>query len=152
MASGSLAAPSSAKVQLVLEDGSIHPTLGTLQFSDITVDPGTGSIGLRAVFPNPGGTLLPGLYVRARLEEGTATRGVLVPQAAVSREPKGGATVYVADPRGKAQLRPVKADRTVGDKWLVTAGLQPGERVIVQGLQNVRPGGAVQPSVVVAAR
>lgn len=152
MAAGTLGAPQSAKVQLVLEDGSVHPTPGTLQFSDITVDPGTGSVGLRAVFPNPDETLLPGLYVRARLEQAVATQGILTPQAAVSRDPKGGATVYVVDAKGRAQLRPVKADRTVGDKWLVTAGLKPGERVIVEGLQKVRPGGAVASSVIVAAR
>ena len=152
MAAGTLGAPQSARVQLVLEDGTTYPTPGTLQFSDITVDPGTGSVGLRAVFPNPGGTLLPGLYVRARLEQGVATEGILTPQAAVSRDPKGGATVYVVDAAGKAQLRPITADRTVGDKWLVSAGLKPGERVIVEGLQRVRPGAPVAPSTIVAAR
>lgn len=152
MAAGTLGAPQSARVQLILEDGSVHPTPGTLQFSDITVDPGTGSVGLRAVFPNPGGALLPGLYVRARLEQGVATQGILTPQAAVSRDPKGGATVYVVDAKGAAQLRPIRAERTVGDKWLVTAGLRPGERVIVEGLQKVRPGAPVVPSAIVATR
>jgi membrane fusion protein (multidrug efflux system) len=152
MAAGKLDAPQSARVQLILEDGSTYPTPGTLQFSDITVDPGTGSVGLRAVFPNPKGALLPGLYVRARLEQGVVTHGILTPQAAVSRDPKGGATVYVVDAAGKAQLRPITADRTVGDKWLVTAGLKPGERVIVEGLQKVRPGAAVTATTLVAAR
>ena len=152
MAAGKLDAPQSARVQLILEDGSTYPTPGTLQFSDITVDPGTGSVGLRAVFPNPKGALLPGLYVRARLEQGVVTHGILTPQAAVSRDPKGGATVYVVDAAGKAQLRPITTDRTVGDKWLVTAGLKPGERVIVEGLQKVRPGAAVTATTLVAAR
>ena len=152
MAAGTLGAPQSARVQLILEDGSTYPTPGALQFSDITVDPGTGSVGLRAVFPNPTGALLPGLYVRARLEQGVATQGILTPQAAVSRDPKGGATVYVVDDKDRAQLRTITADRTVGDKWLVTAGLRPGEQVIVEGLQKVRPGALVAPSVIGAAR
>ena len=152
MAAGTLGAPQSARVQLILEDGSTYPTPGALQFSDSTVDPGTGSVGLRAVFPNPTGALLPGLYVRARLEQGVATQGILTPQAAVSRDPKGGATVYVVDDKDRAQLRTITADRTVGDKWLVTAGLRPGEQVIVEGLQKVRPGALVAPSVIGAAR
>ncbi|TAJ71672.1 MAG: efflux RND transporter periplasmic adaptor subunit [Phenylobacterium sp.] len=152
MAAGAVDAPTSAQVRLVLEDGSTYPIAGTLAFSDITVDEGTGSIGLRAIFPNPNGALLPGLYVRARLEQGVATSGILAPQAAVSRDPKGSATVYVVDAAGKAQLRPITVSRTVGDKWLVTSGLKPGERVIVEGLQKVRPGGAVKPAVIGAAR
>ena len=139
-------------MRLVLEDGSTYPRAGTLAFSDITVDEGTGSIGLRAIFPNPDGALLPGLYVRARLDQGVATSAILAPQAAVSRDPRGSATVYVVDAGSKAKLRPITVSRTVGDKWLVTGGLRPGERVIVDGLQNVRPGGAVKPAVVGAAR
>jgi len=150
MASGTLGAPSSAQVRLVLEDGSVYPIPGRLAFSDITVDQGTGSIGLRAIFPNPNGALLPGLYVRARLEQGVATSAILVPQAAVSRDPKGAATVYVVDAAGKAQLRPIAVSRTIKDKWLVTGGLKPGERVIVEGLQKVRPGGAVQAAALAA--
>ncbi len=152
MATGDVAAPTSAKVRLILEDGSTYPIAGTLAFSDITVDEGTGSVGLRAVFPNPDGALLPGLYVRAQLEQGVATSAILVPLAAVSRDPKGSATVYVADAAGKAQLRPISVSRTVGDKWLVTGGLKVGERVIVEGLQKVRPGAAVKPAVLGAAR
>ena len=151
MAKGALGAPTSAQVRLVLEDGSLYPIAGRLAFSDITVDEGTGSVGLRAVFPNPNGALLPGLYVRARLEQGVATQGILVPQPGVSRDPKGGATVYVVGADGKAQLRPISVSRTVGDKWLVTGGLKAGERVIVEGLQKVRPGGAVKPAVIGAA-
>jgi membrane fusion protein (multidrug efflux system) len=152
MAAGSLDAPSSAQVRLVLEDGSVYPLAGRLTFSDITVDPGTGSIGLRAIFPNPKGQLLPGLYVRARLERGVATSAILVPQTAVSRDPKGAATVYVLGAGGKAQLRSIAVSRTIGDKWLVTGGLKPGERIIVTGLQKVRPGAAVQVSQPAAAR
>ncbi len=139
-------------MRLILEDGSTYPLTGTLAFSDITVDEGTGSIGLRAVFPNPDGTLLPGLYVRAQLNQGVATSGILVSQAAVSRDAKGSATVYVVDAAGKAQLRPISVSRTVGDKWLVTGGLKAGERVIVEGLQKVRPGAAVKPTAITAAR
>jgi membrane fusion protein (multidrug efflux system) len=146
MAAGTLGGPSSAQVQLILEDGSTYPIPGTLAFSDITVDPGTGSIGLRAVFPNPNGSLLPGLYVRARMSKGIATAGMLIPQAAVSRDPKGQATVFVVGAGGKAELRPITVSQTVGDKWLVTGGLKPGDRVIVEGLQKVRPGGAVKPA------
>jgi membrane fusion protein (multidrug efflux system) len=152
MAVGAVGAPTSAQVRLILEDGSTYPLTGTLAFSDISVDEGTGSIGLRAVFPNPDGALLPGLYVRAQLEQGVATSAILVPLAAVSRDPKGSATVYVVDAGGKAQLRPISVSRTVGDKWLVTGGLKAGERVIVEGLQKVRPGAAVKPAVIGAAR
>ena len=151
MAKGSVDAPTSAAVRLVLEDGSLYPIPGRLTFSDITVDPGTGSVGLRATFPNPNGALLPGLYVRARLEQGVATEAILVPQAAVSRDPKGGATVYVVDAAGKAQLRNIAVSRTVGDQWLVSGGLKPGERVIVEGLQKVRPGAAVKAAPMAAA-
>lgn len=152
MAKGSVDAPTSAQVRLILEDGSLYPIAGRLAFSDITVDEGTGAIGLRAVFPNPNGALLPGLYVRARLEQGVATSGILVSQAAVSRDAKGSATVYVVDSAGKAQLRPIAVSRTVGDKWLVTGGLKAGERVIVEGLQKVRPGAAVKAAPIAAAR
>lgn len=152
MAKGSVDAPTSAQVRLILEDGSLYPIAGRLAFSDITVDEGTGAIGLRAVFPNPNGALLPGLYVRARLDQGVATSGILVSQAAVSRDAKGSATVYVVDSAGKAQLRPITVSRTVGDKWLVTGGLKAGERVIVEGLQKVRPGAAVKAAPIAAAR
>jgi membrane fusion protein (multidrug efflux system) len=151
MAKGSMNGPASADVRLVLEDGSVYPIPGKLTVSDITVDPGTGSVGLRATFPNPNGALLPGLYVRARLEQGVATDAILVPQPAVSRDAKGGATVYVVDSAGKAQLRNIAVSRTVGDQWLVSGGLKAGERVIVEGLQKVRPGAAVKASAMGAA-
>lgn len=152
MSNGAVSAPASTPVRLTLEDGSTYPIAGTLAFSDVTVDPGTGSVTLRAIFPNPDGALLPGLYVRAQLVQGVATSAILVPQAAVSRAPKGDATVYVVDAGGKAQLRQISVSRTVGDKWLVTAGLKAGERVIVEGLQKVRPGAPVKPIALGAAQ
>lgn len=152
MALGAVGGPPSAQVQLILEDGSTYPIPGALAFADITVDPGTGSIGLRAVFPNPNGVLLPGLYVRARLSKGVATAGVLVPQPAVSRDAKGHPTVFVVGPGDKAQLRQISVGQTVGPKWLVTGGLKPGERVVVEGLQNVHPNAVLKPAVIATAR
>ena len=152
MARGAVGAPTSAEVRLVLEDGSVYPIPGRLTFSDVTVDPGTGSVCLRATFPNPNGALLPGLYVRARLEQGVATQAILVPQPAVSRDPKGAATVYVVDAAGKAQLRTIAVSRTIGDQWLVAGGLRPGERIIVEGLQKVRPGAAVKAAPITVAQ
>jgi membrane fusion protein (multidrug efflux system) len=152
LAAGTLGGPSSAQVQLILEDGSVYPLPGTLAFSDITVDQGTGSIGLRAVFPNPNGALLPGLYVRARITKGVATTGMLIPQAAVSRDPKGHATVFVVGAGNKAQLRPITVSQTVGDKWLVTGGLKAGDQVIVEGLQRVQPDKLLKPAPLGAKR
>lgn len=152
MADGKLGRSGSAEVTLTLEDGSTYPTPGRLEFSDITVDPGTGSVGLRAVFPNPDGTLLPGLYVHAKLSKGVTSTSMLIPQAAVSRTPTGDATVYVVGAGDKAEIRQITATQTIGDKWLVTSGLKPGDRVIVEGLQNVRPGAAVKPAAIAAQR
>ena len=152
LAAGTVDGPSSAQVQLILEDGSTYPVAGVLAFSDITVDPGTGSVGLRAVFPNPDGALLPGLYVHARIARGVAPAGMLIPQAAVSRDPKGHATVFLVGAGGKAELRLITVSQTVGDKWLVTGGLKPGDRVIVEGLQKVHPGTVVKPALLVARR
>ncbi|WP_066682102.1 efflux RND transporter periplasmic adaptor subunit [Caulobacter sp. CCH9-E1] len=142
-ASGKLGKTNSATVTLKLEDGSTYPTPGTLEFSDVTVDPGTGSVTLRAVFPNPNGVLLPGMYVRASLAQGVASGGILIPQGAVSRDPKGGATVMLVGAKGP-EPRPITLGQTVGDKWLVTSGLQPGDKVIVEGLQKVRPGAPIK--------
>ncbi|PIC01355.1 efflux RND transporter periplasmic adaptor subunit [Caulobacter sp. X] len=142
-ASGKLGRTNSATVTLKLEDGSTYPTPGTLEFSDVTVDPGTGSVTLRAVFPNPNGVLLPGMYVRAALSQGVASGGILVPQTAISRDPKGGATVTLVGAKGP-ETRPVTLGQTVGDKWLITSGLQPGDKVIVEGLQKVRPGAPIK--------
>ncbi|BAL23999.1 efflux RND transporter periplasmic adaptor subunit [Azoarcus sp. KH32C] len=131
-------------VQLVLEDGSQYGAEGKLAFSDVTVDQGTGSVMLRAVFPNPKGELLPGMYVRARLSQGVKADAVLVPHGAVSRDPRGNAQVMVVNGEAKVEARTVTADQSQGDKWVVTAGLAAGDRVIVEGLQRVRPGAAVQ--------
>lgn len=148
LANGQLDQAGTAAVKLILEDGSEYPLEGRLAFSDVTVDPGTGSVGLRAVFPNPQGTLLPGMYVRARLASAVADQAILAPQIAVSRDPKGAASVMVVGSDGKVQVRPVVADQTKGDKWVITSGLKPGDRIIVEGLQSVRPGVPVKAQVV----
>jgi membrane fusion protein (multidrug efflux system) len=148
--SGQLGRSGSAQVTLKLEDGSTYPISGRLEFSDVTVDPTTGSVGLRATFDNPNGLLLPGMYVRAVLGKGVANGGMLIPQAAVSRDPKGAATVMVVGAKGAAEPRVVVTAQTVGDKWLVTSGLNPGDQVIVEGLQKVRPGAPVKPAVITA--
>jgi len=134
-----------AKVKLILEDGTPYPITGTLQFSDITVDPGTGSVDVRAVFPNPKHELLPGMFVRARLTEGVNDRAILVPEVGITHNPQGQATAYVVGPDNKAILKVVTASRTIGDKWVIDAGLNPGDRVIVAGVQKFQPGGVVKP-------
>jgi membrane fusion protein (multidrug efflux system) len=134
-----------AKVALVLEDGREYAETGSLQFADVTVDPGTGSIALRAIFPNPRGELLPGMFVRARLDEGVNPEALLVPQQGVTRDQKGLPTALVVTPDKKVERRQLVTDRAVGDAWLVTSGLKPGDQVIVEGLQKVRPGVAVNP-------
>ncbi|OJZ17394.1 MAG: efflux transporter periplasmic adaptor subunit [Thiobacillus sp. 65-29] len=131
--------------QLVLEDGSVYAREGRLAFSEVTVDPGTGSVTLRAVFPNPRGELLPGMYVRARLAQGSRDGVFLLPHAALIRDPKGNASVMVVNAQNQAEARPVKATQSVGDKWMVIEGLAAGDRVIVEGLQRVKPGAPVQP-------
>ena len=136
---------SSTAVHLVLEDGSDYPLTGQLEFAEAVVDPNTGTVTLRARFPNPSGLLLPGMYVRAKLSQATAQNAILVPQQAVSRDPRGAATVLVVGADSKAVLRTISADRTVGDKWLATSGLKAGDRVIVEGLDRVKPGQAVRP-------
>ncbi|CAI07211.1 Acriflavin resistance protein A [Aromatoleum aromaticum EbN1] len=131
-------------VRLVLEDGSVFGAEGRLAFSEVSVDPGTGSVTLRAVFPNPHAELLPGMYVRARLPQGVKSDAVLVPHAALSHDPRGNAQVMVVDGESKVEARSVTAEQSLGDKWVVTAGLADGDRVIVEGLQRVRPGAQVQ--------
>jgi membrane fusion protein (multidrug efflux system) len=133
-----------AAVGLLLEDGTPYPVAGKLQFSDVTVDQGTGTITLRAVFPNPKGLLLPGMYVRAVLPEGVDEHAILAPQQAVTRDAKGNPTALVLGAEGKVEQRALKTTRTVGDKWLVTEGLKPGDQLIVDGLQKIRPGVTVK--------
>jgi membrane fusion protein (multidrug efflux system) len=129
-----------ADVKLILEDGSIYPQTGKLQFSDVTVDQNTGTIALRAVFPNPAGALLPGMYVRAVLDEGMDEKAILVPQMAVTRDTKGNPTALVIGADDKVELRVLQTQRVVGDKWLISAGLKAGDKLIVDGLQKIAPG------------
>jgi membrane fusion protein (multidrug efflux system) len=136
---------SSARVQLLLPNGQTYPIEGRLQFSEVTVDQTTGAVTLRASFPNPNGTLLPGLYVRARLIEGVRQQAVLVPQQGISRDPRGRATALVVNAQNKVEQRNVTTDRAIGDKWIVTSGLKAGDRLIVEGLVNLRPGATVKP-------
>ncbi len=133
-----------AKVELVTNDGLKYPQSGTLEFSDVTVDQTTGSITLRAIFPNPDHTLLPGMFVRARLEEGINPDALLVPQQGVTRTPRGDASVMVVGEGDKVEVRQVTASQAIGDKWLVTDGLKSGDRVIVTGLQKIKPGVQVE--------
>ncbi|KDC70590.1 efflux RND transporter periplasmic adaptor subunit [Bordetella bronchiseptica] len=134
----------SARVTLTLEDGTQYDQDGKLQFSEVTVDPGTGSVLLRAVFPNPQRKLLPGMFVRARLAEGVASEGLLVPQRGVTRNQRGLPTALVVNAENQVELRTLKTDRAIGDQWLVSSGLAAGDRVIVEGLQSVRPGAEVK--------
>jgi membrane fusion protein (multidrug efflux system) len=134
-----------APVRLQLESGSAYPLTGTLSFADVTVDPATGSQTVRAVFPNPQHILLPGMFVRGRVSQGVQSRGILVPQRAVSRDERGRPTVLVVGKSGMSELRVIEADRAVGDNWLVTGGLKPGEKVIVEGGPLMRPGMPVKP-------
>jgi membrane fusion protein (multidrug efflux system) len=133
-----------ARVKLLLEDATPYPLDGTLKFSEVTVDPSTGSFILRMVFPNPKHILLPGMYVRAVVQEGEIDRAILVPQQGVSRDPKGNPVALIVDGSGKVQQQMITVDRTIGDKWLVASGLKPGDQVIVEGVQKVRPGSAVK--------
>jgi membrane fusion protein (multidrug efflux system) len=133
-----------SKVRLILEDGSTYPLEGTLQFRDVTVDSTTGSVTLRVIIPNPKGLLLPGMYLRAIVQEGINNEAILIPQQAVSRDPMGNPVTLIVDGEGKVAQRTLTLDRAIGDRWLVTSGLAPGERVIVEGGQKVRPGAAVK--------
>ena len=133
------------KVKLILEDGTDYPLEGTLQFKDVTVDPTTGSVTLRAIFPNPKGVLLPGMFVRAVIREGINKKAILVPQQVVFRDTKGNPFVYIVDKENKVQIRPIQVDRAIGDRWLVSEGLQVGEQVIIEGVQRIMPGAQVKP-------
>jgi membrane fusion protein (multidrug efflux system) len=138
------AGPDQTRVKLLLEDGTPYPLEGALKFSEVTVDPSTGSFILRMVFPNPKHILLPGMYVHAVVQEGEVDRAILAPQQAVSRDPKGNPVALIVDGEGKVGQRMLTLDRAIGDKWLVASGLKPGDRVIVEGVQKVRPGAAVK--------
>ena len=120
------------------------PAEGTLQFRDITVDPATGSVTIRAVFPNPDNVLLPGMFVRAVVEEGVNDQALLVPQQGVSRDTKGQPYAWIVSAEGKVEQRPLELDRAIGDKWLVGKGLAVGDQIIVEGQLRVRPGSPVK--------
>ncbi len=131
-------------VKLILEDDTAYPLEGTLQFRDVTVDPTTGVVILRIIFPNPHGVLLPGMFVQAVVTEGVNEQAILIPQQAVSRDPKGNPFALIVDSDGKVQQRMLSLDRAVDDQWLVASGLAPGDRAIAEGLQKVRPGASVK--------
>jgi len=134
------AGASGAPTTIVLENGSAYTTAGTLQFSDVTVDPSTGNFLLRVLVANPNQLLMPGMYVRAIVGEGVRPQALLAPQRGITRDPKGGATALIVDKDGKVETREVRVSRTIGDQWLVEDGLAAGDRVIVEGLQKVQPG------------
>ena len=140
-------ASDTAPVRLKLESGSMYPAVGTLSFADVTVDPATSSQTVRAVFPNPQHLLLPGMFVRGELTQGVQARAILVPQRAVSRDERGRPTVLIVGKNNMAELRVIQADRTSGDNWVVTGGLKPGEKVIVDAGPLVRPGVPVKPDL-----
>jgi membrane fusion protein (multidrug efflux system) len=129
----------SGQVDLILEDGTKYPVKGVLQFRDVTVDPTTASVILRLVFPNPNTVLLPGMFVRAVVEEGVDEHAILVPQQAVSRDPKGNPLAMIVNASGQAEQRLLVLDRALGDQWLVESGLAPGDHLIVEGMQNAKP-------------
>lgn len=134
-----------AKFTLLVGGNQTYAQPGVLEFSDVSVNPTTGTVILRGTVPNPSLDLLPGMFVRARIEEGTAADAILVPQAVVSRNAAGQATVFVVGADQKVELRTLTAPRTVGDQWLVTAGLKPGDQVILDNRQKLRPGAPVKP-------
>lgn len=147
MIAGQVSNGGAARVRVKLETGTTYPQEGTLRFADVSVDPTTGSQTIRAVVPNRQSLLLPGMYVRAELAQGTQARAVLVPQRAVGRDERGNATVMVVGAGDKVEPRVLQTSRTQGDSWIVTGGLRPGDRVIVEGGAGMlRPGMPVRPS------
>jgi membrane fusion protein (multidrug efflux system) len=144
LASGG-ATPGSTQVRLALEDGSDYGYTGTVQFSEMTVNEATGTVTLRARFPNPQGTLLPGMFVQASFVQAVTPGAILVPQSALQRDLGGEAYVFIVGPANKAVRRNVAAERTYGTNWVVTGGLRPGDRVITQGLANLREGAPLKP-------
>jgi membrane fusion protein (multidrug efflux system) len=142
LASGRLqkAGSNAARVKLVLEDGSEYAEVGNLEFSEVSVDPGTGSVTLRAVFPNPKHDLLPGMFVHAQLQAGISAEAILAPQQGVTRNLKGQPTALIVNQDNQVELRVLQAERTVGNQWLINQGLNAGDRLITEGLQFVKPG------------
>lgn len=144
LAAGRLEGASELPVDIVLEDGTPFTHKGTLEFSEVSVDPSTGSYSLRVRVDNPDQVLMPGMFVRAVLGSGVRPDGLLVPMQGIARDPKGDTSAMVVDAKGTVEQRPVKVSRTIGDKWLVEDGLKPGDKVIVEGLQKIGPGMPVQ--------
>ncbi len=149
--SGGLKKDGQAKVTLLLSDGTKYAETGKLQFSDVSVDPGTGNVTLRALFPNPKHDLLPGMFVRAVVESGVDEKAIAVPQQGVTRNPKGEATAMIINKEGKVEQRTLVTSNTLGDKWLVKSGLAEGDLLIVEGLQKVKPGAPAKPIAPAAA-
>ena len=152
IAAGRLEQGTNLPVTVLLEDGSRYEHEGKLTFTDVTVDPGTGSFMVRVVVPNPDGILLPGMYVRAAVSSGVRQDALLVPQQGIARDPKGNTTAMIVGEDGKVAVRPVTVSRTIGDKWLVDDGLRAGDKVIVEGLQKIRPGAPVRTIEAVPAK
>jgi len=144
LAAGTLESGAELPVTILLEDGTPFPHQGTLAFSEVSVDPATGSFGLRVVVDNPDHILMPGMYVRAVIGSGVRQDAILVPQRGVARDPKGNTSAMVVNAEGVVENRPVTVSRTIGDQWLVEEGLAAGDRVIVEGLQKIQPGVAVE--------
>ena len=144
-------APASTRVSLRMEDGLPYPHPGTLKFAEVAVDAATGSVTLRAEFPNPQGLLLPGMYVRAQVESGVERQAVLAPQRGVARNEKGEPTALVVGRDDKVELRTLEVRSAAGDQWIVTGGLQEGDRLVVDGLQRAHPGDKVKPVPIAAA-
>ena len=151
MAAGTLKQANDLPVRILLEDGTTYAREGKLAFTDVTVDPTTGSYTLRVTVPNPDGVLLPGMYVRALVGNGVRSAAVLVPQQSVARDPKGNMSAMVVGKDNKIVQRPLEVSRTIGNRWLVDKGLNAGERVVVEGLQKIGPGATVAPAEVGAA-
>ena len=140
------AGDNAAKVKLTLQDGTPYGQEGKLEFAEVSVDETTGSVTIRAVFPNPDHTLLPGMFVHAQLQAGVNQQGILAPQAGVTRDLKGAPTALVVNQENKVELRQLKTSRTIDNQWLIEDGLKPGDRVITEGLQFVKPGAEVKPT------
>jgi membrane fusion protein (multidrug efflux system) len=141
-----------AKVSVILEDNREYPEPGILQFADVSVDQTTGSVALRALVPNPKTELLPGMFVRARIDEGSKESAILIPQRAVTRDQNGRPIALVVDKAGKVERRQIETDRAVGDNWLVTKGIAPGDQIVIEGLQKAKPGATVKPVPAGAAK
>ncbi|CEO37742.1 efflux RND transporter periplasmic adaptor subunit [Photobacterium kishitanii] len=144
---GQLQASDNADVELILEDGSVYSHHGTLQFAEVNVDPNTGSVTLRAEFPNPEGILLPGMYVRAVLNTGTDPKAIMIPQKAITRNSKGQAIAMIVGADNKVESRVVTTAEAIDNQWRITSGLKDGDQVIVDGLQKIRPGVVVEPTL-----